>query len=98
MITRVNLDTITKILERAELLFKEYGIDEKRINTLLDLDNADNEIPLDWDALLTCDKQTFAHDIFGIRRHMNRKTGKIEDCFVPRTALLQDTDGTTGQF
>ena len=30
------------------------------------------------------DDHNFAHDVFGIRRHMNRKTAKLEDHFVPR--------------
>lgn len=29
----------------------------------------------------------FAHDIFGIVEHMNRKTGKLENCFLPRYSL-----------
>ena len=28
----------------------------------------------------------FSHDYYGIRKHINRKTGKLEDCFVPRFA------------
>lgn len=39
---------------------------------------------LDLDKLLAFDNPDFAHDIFGIERHLNRKTGKLEDCFLPR--------------
>lgn len=28
----------------------------------------------------------FAHDIIGIQRHLNRQTGKLENCFLPRSA------------
>lgn len=29
----------------------------------------------------------FGHDFFGIRRNLNRRTGKLENNFVPRFAL-----------
>ena len=28
----------------------------------------------------------FAHDVFGIHRHIDRRTGKLSDMFVPRYA------------
>lgn len=28
----------------------------------------------------------FVHDIRGIQRHLNRQTGQLEDCFLPRYA------------
>jgi hypothetical protein len=37
--------------------------------------------------LLTADDFDFVHDVFGIRRHINRMTGQLEDCFLPRYAL-----------
>ena len=37
--------------------------------------------------MLTADASNFNHDFFGIRAHMNRETGKLEDNFV--RALLQ---------
>lgn len=36
--------------------------------------------------LAFADDFNFAHDVFGIARHLNRETGAIEDCFVPRFA------------
>jgi hypothetical protein len=43
-------------------------------------------MPLDLDKLLTADDFNFSHDVFGIARHINRRTGEIEDFFVPRCA------------
>jgi hypothetical protein len=35
-------------------------------------------------AELLADDFNFYHDVAGIQRHINRKTGKLENCFVPR--------------
>lgn len=34
--------------------------------------------------LARADDFNFAHDVFGIARHLNRETGKLEDHFLPR--------------
>lgn len=39
---------------------------------------------LDLEKLLTAPQFDFAHDIYGIIGHMNRKTLKLENCFLPR--------------
>ena len=38
------------------------------------------------EELLHADGFDFTHDVWGIRRHINRKTGQLEDCFTPRYA------------
>lgn len=44
-----------------------------------------NGCPLRLDDLAgTSDEFSFVHDIFGIRRHLNRETGKLENHFLPR--------------
>lgn len=40
--------------------------------------------PLRLSDLLQADDFNFAHDIFGIDRHINRATGKLENFFSPR--------------
>jgi hypothetical protein len=59
----------------------------KRINLLMDLTAADgmngNE-PLDWDRLLDADDFNFLHDIHGICDHIDRVTGVLGGCFLPR--------------
>jgi hypothetical protein len=45
-----------------------------------------NGCPLDFNKLLGAPEFDFAHDILGIRRHINRTTGKLERCFLPRCA------------
>ncbi len=31
----------------------------------------------------------FLHDVCGINRHIDRETGKLKDCFLPRYAVCQ---------
>ena len=45
-----------------------------------------NDIPLRLTAFLEADNFNFAHDYCGIQKHLNRETGKLENCFVPRFA------------
>jgi len=37
--------------------------------------------------LLKTDDGNFAHDVFGIRRHIDRETGQLKHCFLPRYAV-----------
>lgn len=43
-----------------------------------------NGCPMDWQKLLDAPNFDFWHDINGIQRHINRDTGQLEDCFLPR--------------
>lgn len=43
-----------------------------------------NGNPIDFEKLLSFDDFNFNHDIFGITNCINRRTGKLENCFVPR--------------
>jgi len=45
-----------------------------------------NGTPLKLAELLTFPKIDFMHDIYGINRHLNRETGEMMDCFLPRCA------------
>lgn len=45
-----------------------------------------NGTPLRLEALRDADAFNFAHDILGIRRHLNRETGALENGFTPRFA------------
>ena len=46
-----------------------------------------NGNPLRLKDLLKADDFNFAHDYFGIKNCLNRKTGKHENCFVPRFTI-----------
>lgn len=45
-----------------------------------------NGCPLDFNRLLDFDQSSFLHDICGINAHIDRKTGALTGCFVPRCA------------
>lgn len=40
--------------------------------------------PLDLDRLLEASDFDLAHDVAGITRHIDRETGELRDCFLPR--------------
>lgn len=80
------MDELFKIIERGEAMAKQYGIRFSRQTALMDIHFADKQYPLDLAALLAADDFNFCHDFFGIAANMNRKTAKLENCFVPRFA------------
>jgi hypothetical protein len=81
------MDVMGKIVDRAEQMFSDLGVQVDRLSMLMDLDAVHTRVmPLDLTALLNADAANFAHDIGGIRRHLNRDTIQLEDFFVPRFA------------
>ena len=89
MTRREEFEIIGKICDRAE----EMGIvapsanpANRRMNLVMDIDNAHKDVGLALEKLLEADDFNFAHDVIGIQHHMNRSTGKLEDFFVPRYA------------
>lgn len=46
-----------------------------------------NGTPLALEALITADRASFWHDVIGIARNLDRKTGKLANTFTPRHAL-----------
>lgn len=78
---------IDTILDRAAAEWPSYGEPEGRKEAAMDLIACHlNGRPLDLDALLDADDFDFAHDLFGIRENINRKTGELGNCFLPRCA------------
>jgi len=58
-----------------------------RLNATMDLTAlVANGCPMDWKGLLDGRDVDFSHDFWGIRAHLDRKTGKLTDFFVPRHA------------
>ncbi len=87
--TKKEMLMIAKIADRAEKL----GIGYDRMTMVMDVEVChSNGSPLDIPALLEASDADFAHDINGIRRHINRETGKLEGCFFPRCGLVEVDD------
>lgn len=49
------------------------------------------------DDLLHTDTINFAHDIGGIRKHLNRETGQLMELFHPRFAQRDSDQETSGE-
>jgi hypothetical protein len=82
---RTQIDAITG---RAVRLANELGVDlGKPINLMMDITACHlNGCPLDFAQIIAAEDQEFAHDVFGIMRHIDRGTGTLRDCFTPRFA------------
>jgi hypothetical protein len=73
-----------EVAKRATTLIP--GID--RMSVLMDLSVVHNHhYKLDFERMASADDFNLAHDIAGIAYHLNRSTGKLRDCFVPRFAV-----------
>ena len=62
-----------------------------RMTAILDISHCNSSCPLRLDDLLAADDFNFAHDVFGINQHLNRETGELNDCFLPRFAKPEAT-------
>ena len=82
--SREDYCTIRKIVDRV---VKEKIMTRNRIDVEMDIIAAHlNGCPLDLGKLLEVDTFSFAHDIQGIQDHLDRTTGEMKDCFLPRCA------------
>ncbi|MHB8927811.1 MAG: DUF6874 family protein [Bacillota bacterium] len=82
--------TVDRIVERASKLARDAGVGDRfdPLTLQMDLSACHADVPLRLDALAAADGFDFAHDVFGIMRHMDRETGKLGGCFLPRYAAL----------
>jgi hypothetical protein len=85
---------IYAIAHRAVEVAKKYGIEGITVtDTAMDLDaTISNGNPLRLDDLLKADDFNFSHDVFGIRWHLNRNNGKLENHFLPRFSQRESVD------
>lgn len=68
--------------------FAEEGDDEARQTLTMDLSACHaNGCPINLVRLLDADDVTFGHDVTGIQRHIDRRTGKLRRGFGPRMML-----------
>lgn len=86
-VTPLEQALITNIVERATALAEEIDLDIVRLDLEMDLTACHaNGCRLRLLELLNADEWNFWHDIVGIYRHMDRTTGQLTDCFLPRFA------------
>lgn len=77
-------ETIWAIVDRAIEMAENNGWRYDRVDAQMDICAAHWSCPLATGRLLAADDFNFAHDVFGIRRHLDRENGKLVDCFLPR--------------
>lgn len=88
-VTPEELRIISKIADRAMAMAEQHGYDYEKIVLVMDLSATHrNGCPLKLQELLDAEATDFAHDVFGIHRHLDRKTGKLLGHFLPRFAKL----------
>lgn len=75
--------TIIKIAKRAK---EEINNNIDVFDTFMNLSEVNKQKPLNLKAMLEAPLDQLAHDIYGIDQHLNKKTGKLENCFLPRYA------------
>lgn len=81
---------VREIAVRAFVIAHEAGSEYTIPDCEMDITAAHlNGCPLRLAELLEADRFNFTHDVFGIRGHLNRETGELKDCFVPRYARPQ---------
>lgn len=80
---------ITQIAVRAMKQAEKQGIKGVDVlNLTMDLTATHaNGTPLRLAELLAADDGNFGHDVWGIRRYLDRSTGQLMDHFLPRFAL-----------
>jgi len=76
---------IQKIAVRAVKLATDNKVEYSRLHCEMDLTAVHlNSNPLKLEELLTAPDSDFGHDVFGIRRFLDRETGRLRECFCPR--------------
>lgn len=90
-VTPADAAIIAAIVDRAIPLAKEAGIKVKRMDLIMDLEAVHaNGNPLRLADLLAADPGNFGHDVWGIRRYLDRETGQLTSCFLPRFSVPQE--------
>lgn len=82
---------IKKIASRAAEIYKDqYGMEVDVVDIDMDLEACHcNGCYLDLERMLSGRERDLMHDITGINEHLNRETGALEDCFLPRHAVCK---------
>lgn len=90
--TAQEFDLIERVCARYESLALEHGFKpyDDRMSRVMDLSAVhSNGNPMDFEKLLAAPEFDFIHDIDGIMRHLDRRTGALQGFFSPRCSLPQ---------
>lgn len=85
---------IREIAHRAVTVARHVGAPYTLTTATMDITACHaNGTPLRLRELLDAPEFDFAHDVLGIRRHIDRTTGQLQDCFLPRFAKAEPANG-----
>ncbi len=89
--TKEETEIIGKIVDRYMEFYQSLGIPKKlqrtRMDIIMDIEAThSNGCLLKLKELLDAKDFYFSHDLIGILNNLNRTTGKLENCFLPRYA------------
>jgi len=87
-VSEADFTLIQQITDRAQAMARATNIRPfDRQGAAMDITAVHaNGCPLRLAELLAAEDFNFSHDVFGIFRHIDRETGHLRDCFVPRSA------------
>lgn len=89
--TKAEYELISAIADRGEGIAMRHHIPYYRRDAFMDITAVHcNGNPLRLADLLAADEHNFTHDLWGIQRHIDRQTGKLGDCFVPRYSAREE--------
>jgi hypothetical protein len=87
LVSEKQSDLINKIAERAKREVFSSIDSQDHLAIIMDFSATIAQgCNLDLEKLLAFDAFNFAHDVGGIYRHIDRQTGLLGDCFLPRCA------------
>lgn len=91
-VSREEAEVISNIADRAiKLLAKMTKRWPSKMDVEMDITAVHrNVFPLRLTELLAADDGNFGHDVFGIMRYLDRSTGELSGCFVPRFAQRRE--------
>lgn len=84
MMDRKQVEIASQICDRAIAGYPEGYRD--KLSMMMDVEFANEDIPMDLQKLLDFPYGDFFHDMNGIIQNLNRDTKKIENFFCPRSA------------
>lgn len=79
-------EIVDQIVDRAVVMYAVAGYPRAAIQIRMDVEAVHARVPLRLQELLEADDFNFAHDIGGIARHLDRRTGLLTNHFLPRFA------------
>lgn len=87
-LTDKEMAVISKIVKRAA---RAYAF--SKMDATMDIGATHLSCPLDLEKFLGSEDFSFFHDFWGIRNCIDRETCELKNCFVPRCAKKDTTNG-----